>query len=112
MMIAELFVLGDVIDNDGPAVITKFVAQRRPNLDSASWQESKRNFVTNGASNPTVFRHSCHSRETHSGGATDDFQNGRNGVDLGNCGYVGRQGRIEVRDRRKGCRGYAPVRAL
>src|ERR1700722_6540435 len=111
-MIAEMFVLSDVIDNDGPAVATNFVADRCLNVELASRQQSEGNLVTNGASDPTVFRHSCHSRETHSGGATDDFQNGRNGVDLGNCGYVGRQGRIEVRDRRKGCRGYAPVRAL
>ena len=96
MMIAEMFILSDVIDNNGPAVITNLVADRRLNVELASWQESKSNFVTNGASNPTLFRHSCHSRKTHSGSAADDFQNGRNGVDLRNCGYVGRQGRVEV----------------
>jgi hypothetical protein len=96
MMIAELFIPGDVIDNYGPAAIANFVADRRLNVEFASWQESKGNFVTNGASDPTVFRHSCHSRETHSGSTADDFKNGRNGVDPRNCGYVGRQGRIEV----------------
>ena len=80
-MIAEMFVLSDVIDNHGPAAITNFVADRRLNVELASRQESEGNFVTNGASDPTIPRHSRHSRKTHSGGAADDFQNGRNGVD-------------------------------
>lgn len=111
-MIAELFVLGDVIDNHRSADITNLVADRCLNVELASRQESEGNFVTNGASNPAVFRHSCHCRETHSGGATDDLQNGRNSVDPGNCGYVGRERRIQVRDRRKVYRGCPSIRAL
>ena len=112
MMIAEMFVLSDVIDNDGSAAITNFVADRRLNVEFAARQEAEGNFVTNGASDPTIPRDSRNGREAHSGGAADDFQNGGNRVDPGNCGNVGRQGRIEVRDRRKVCRGHARVRGL
>jgi hypothetical protein len=96
MMIAEVLVLGDVIDNDGSAAISNFVADRRLNVELASRQESEGNFVTNGASDPSVFRHSCYGRKTHSGDAADDFQNGGDGVDLRNCRHVGGQGCIEV----------------
>jgi len=84
MMIAEMFVLSDVIDNAGSAAITNLVADRRLNVELAAWQKSERNFVADSAGDPTIPRHSRHSREAHSGGAADDFQNGRNGVDLGN----------------------------
>ena len=95
-MIAEMFVLSDVIDNHGSALITNFVADRRLNIELAARQESEGNLVTNGASDPAIPRDSRHCRKTHSGSAADDFQNGRNGVDPRNRGNVGRQGRIEV----------------
>src|ERR1700677_3739213 len=96
MMIAEILVLGDVIDNDGSAAIANLVADRRLNVELAARQQSEGNFVTHGASDPAIPRDSPHGRKTHSRGAADDFENGRNGVDPRNCGYVGRQGRIEV----------------
>jgi hypothetical protein len=96
MMIAEILVLSDVIDNDGSAAITNFVADRRLHIELAARQESEGDLVTNGASNPTILRHPRHGRKTHSGGAADDFQNRRNGVDPRNCGYIGGQGRIQV----------------
>ena len=96
MMIAKMLVLSDVVDNDSSAAIANFVADRRLNVELASRHEAEGNFVTNGAGNPTIPRDPRHGREAHPGRAADDFQNGRNRVDPGNCGYVGREGRIQV----------------
>src|ERR1700679_4172692 len=50
MMIAEMFVLSDVIDNDGSAAITNFVADppgRSPKaISSRTAQATQRSFVT------------------------------------------------------------------
>ena len=53
-MIAKLLVLGDVVDDDGSPAITNFVADRRLNVELAPRQEAEGNFVTNGASDPTI----------------------------------------------------------
>jgi len=50
MMIAEMFILSDVIDNDGSAAITNFVADppgRSPKaISSRTAQATQRSFVT------------------------------------------------------------------
>lgn len=58
MIIAEMLVLSDMIDNHGSAAIANFVAVRGLNIELASQQKSEGNFVTNGASDPTIPRDS------------------------------------------------------
>ena len=75
IMIAEILVLGDVIDDDRSAAIANFVANRRLNIELTAWQKPKCNFVADGAGYPAIPRHSRHGRKAHSGGAAEDFQN-------------------------------------
>ena len=95
MMVAEMFILRDVIDDNRSAAVTNFVADGGLNVEFPAWREPEGDLVANSTGNPTVFGNSRDGGESHPGCATDDFQNGRHRVDPGNRRDVGRQGGIK-----------------
>ena len=100
-MVAKVVVLRDMIDDYGAAAVANFVADRGPDVQLPAGEKPKGDFVANRTGDPAILRHPCHGGETHPRRPADNFQNGRHGVDLGNCEYVGRQGGIEFGDRRR-----------
>jgi hypothetical protein len=77
------------VDDDRLAAVTNFVADRRFDVQFPTGREPKGNFVANSTRNPTVLGDPRHGGASHPGCATDDLQNGRDGVDPGNRRYVG-----------------------
>jgi hypothetical protein len=59
MVVAEIFVLSDVIDDDWSTAIPNFVADCGLDVEFPTREEPEGDFISNGASDPTVLRHSC-----------------------------------------------------
>jgi hypothetical protein len=77
-----VFVFRHVINDNSAAAIANFVADCRPDVEFPAGQQPERNFVANGAGNPTVLRYPRYRGESHSGRAANHFQNGSDRIDL------------------------------
>jgi hypothetical protein len=87
-MIAIQFIFCDVINDNGIAALPDFMADCRFNLQLATGLKAEGDLIEHIAGNPPVLSHSCDSRKTHSGAATDHFQHGFHSRDSLNSVYV------------------------
>ena len=74
-------VLGDVIDDDAPAGLTNFVADRGLNLQFAAGLEAKVYLVEHRTGDPPTLGHPSDRGKTHARRVADDLQNRRHGFD-------------------------------
>lgn len=90
MVAAVIFVLRHVIDDDRPAAVPNFAADRRLDVEFAAGPQPKSNLVVNSTGDPTILSHARYRGESHPGRAADHFPDGRDRIDFGDCGNIGR----------------------
>jgi hypothetical protein len=87
-VMAERFVLGDVIDHDELPAAADLVADRGRDLQLAAWLQAELDIVAHGAGDPAVLGHARHSGETHPCRAAHDVEDHRHGVDPRDRGQI------------------------
>src|SRR5690606_27288600 len=90
-VVAEFRVLRHMVDDHQPVAPADLVADGGGHHQLAAGLEAELNLVADRAGDPALRRHPCDGGESHAGGAADDFQDLRQGVDTADTGHVGFQ---------------------
>jgi hypothetical protein len=95
VMAAIRLILGDMVNDDLFPRLPDLMTDRSLELQFAPGPEAELDVIAHRASDPATLGHPGYGRKAHSGGAADNFQDGRHGsdaVDSGEvCLKVGRQ---------------------